>query len=46
MDAPVYLVAGHDFLVEERVRAALQTPSLLGGERAVVIEGVNSLDKA
>ena len=67
----VYLVTGHDFLVEERLRAlkesigadplseitlgaahppaemlaALETPSLLGGARTVVIEGVDSLDK-
>jgi DNA polymerase-3 subunit delta len=67
---PVYLLTGHEFLIEERLRsireaaqadplaevgldarapvadmlAALETPSLLGGTRLVVIHDVESLD--
>jgi len=69
MTAPVFLLSGNAFLVEERLRAlkeavgadplsevtlgvadspadmiaALETPSLLGGQRVVVVEGVDSL---
>jgi len=68
---PVYLVSGHDFLVEERLHtlkqaidadplsevalgpgdspadmlAALETPSLLGGERIVVVHDADSLSR-
>jgi DNA polymerase-3 subunit delta len=71
MSASVILLQGHEFLVDEQLRAirgttdadplsevvldasapaaemiaALETPSLLGGTRLVVIEGVESLRK-
>jgi DNA polymerase-3 subunit delta len=70
VSAAVYLLSGHEFLVEERLRAlrqesgadalaevtldatataselisALETPSLLGGTRLVVVQGAESLD--